>query len=417
MINTACSNLSSGRLKFITVLRLYFLLPVFMLFVSACQPGNGQPSSELPLAIMAYYVPEKEYQPEKLPLDQLTHIIFSFSKVIDGKMGFDNEEAGEKLHMLVDQKQNHPHLKVMLACGGWGAGGFSDMSVTAEGRSKFVQSAIRMIEQYQLDGIDMDWEYPALDYAGIDAREEDTQNFTLLMKELREEMDKLDRPQTLTFASAGWKYYYEKIELNEVMKYANYMNVMTYDQVGASLPYTGHHTALGTIDEADVQDQPIYDYYQQRNTTAKEQGREEYEIHSVKSIVAYCLEQGVDPQQIVIGGAFYGRAWKGVPPENNGLYQPNQGAFIGWSAYRDIRDQYENKNGYTRYWDESAEAPYLYNPTDSVFFSYDDTASVRLKTQYAIEKDLGGIMFWQLGNDTKQEDSLLDAIYEAAQSR
>jgi chitinase len=402
---------------FITLLRLYLLLPVFVLFISACQPANSQPSSELPLAIMAYYVPEKDYQPEKLPLDQLTHIIFSFSKVIDGEMGFSNEEAGEKLQLLVDQKQQHPQLKVMLACGGWGAGGFSDMSVTAEGRSKFVRSAIRMIEQYQLDGIDMDWEYPALDYAGIDAREEDTQNFTLLMKELREEMDKLDRPQTLTFASAGWKYYYEKIELNEVMKYADYMNVMTYDQVGASLPYTGHHTALGTIDDADVRDQPIYDYYQQRNAEAKEQGREEYEIHSVKSIVAYCLEQGVDPQQIVIGGAFYGRAWQGVPPENNGLYQPNRGAFIGWSAYRDIREQYENKNGYTRYWDESAEAPYLYNPTDSIFFSYDDTASVRLKTQYAIEKGLGGIMFWQLGNDTKQKDSLLDAIFEAAQSR
>ena len=71
----------------------------------------------------------------------------------------------------------------------------------------------------------------------------------------------------------------------------------------------------------------------------------------------------------------------------------------------------------SRYWDEVAEAPYLYNPTDSIFFSYDDTASVKLKTQYAIEEDLGGIMFWELGNDTKEENSLVDAIYEATQNK
>ena len=61
-----------------------------------------------------------------------------------------------------------------------------------------------------------------------------------------------------------------------------------------------------------------------------------------------------------------------------------------------------------------AKAPYLYNPADSIFISYDDPTSMKLKTEYAIQKKLGGIMFWQLGNDTKEENSLVDAIYEAA---
>jgi len=384
---------------------------------SACQTSNTQQQQEeeeSPLNIMAYYVPEQRYHPENLPLDQLTHIIFSFSNVIDGEMGFRHEEAGEKLRLLVEQKKNHPQLKVMLACGGWGAGGFSDMASTAEGRTKFVQSTIKMIEEYQLDGIDMDWEYPALDWAGIDAREEDTQTFTLLMKELREEMDKLDRPMILTFASAGWEYYYDKIETLEVMKYADYMNVMTYDQVSASLPYTAHHTALGSIKDEDLQDYPIYEYYEKRNAAAREKGFSTYEPRSVKNIVDYLIERGVDPSQIVIGGAFYGRAWKGVPPENNGLYQPNKGVHIGWAAYHLLRDQYETNPNYTRYWDEVAEAPYMYSPTDSIFISYDDTVSVKLKAEYAMEKDLGGIMFWELGNDTKQENSLLNAIYQAS---
>ena len=385
--------------------------------LSGLHAVQAQQEATQPLNIMAYYVPEQPYEPGKLPLDKLTHIIYSFSRVIDGEMKFGDEEAGQKLQLLVDQKKNHPHLKVMLACGGWGAGGFSDMAATAEGRKKFVQSTIAMIEKYQLDGIDIDWEYPALDWAEIDAREIDTQTFTLLMKELREKMDELDRPQLLTFASAGWKYYYEKIELDEVMKYADYMNVMTYDQVTATLPFTAHHTALGWIKEDDLKQYPFYEYITQQNAINQEDGRPAFEPRSVKSIVDFCLQRGVDPRQIVIGGAFYGRAWKGVPPESNGLYQPNTGTFIGWSAYHDIREKYENKNGYTRYWDEVAEAPFLYNPTDSIFFSYDDTVSVRLKTAYAIEQDLGGIMFWELGNDTKEENSLVDAIYAEKQER
>ena len=80
--------------------------------------------------VMAYYVPEQEYDATTIPVEQLTHIIFSFTKVIDGKMAFRNPENGDKLDQLVAQKERNPELKVMIACGGWGAGGFSDMAST-----------------------------------------------------------------------------------------------------------------------------------------------------------------------------------------------------------------------------------------------------------------------------------------------
>ena len=148
---------------------------------------------------------------------------------------------------LVAQRKYYPELKVMVACGGWGAKGFSDMASTEENRKKFVESAVAFNKKYELDGLDMDWEYPGIAAAKTKARKEDKENFTALMKALREGLDGLDRPQVLTFASAGWKFYYTNVELKEVMKYANYMNVMTYDQVGGSSPFTGHHTALGWI--------------------------------------------------------------------------------------------------------------------------------------------------------------------------
>lgn len=396
------------------MLKILYFLVFPILFFSCSTKTTEKTISDSPVHIMAYYVAEKDYHPEKLPLEKLTHIIFSFATIQDGEMGFRNESAGKKLEALVAQKQNHPHLKVMIACGGWGADGFSDAALTAESRQKFVKSAMAFIEKYQLDGMDMDWEYPGISGAGTKARPDvDRENFTAIMKLLREELDKLGRPQTLTFASAGWERYYNFVDLDEVMKYADYMNVMTYDQVGANNPTTAHHTAFGNVEFEDIANTPYGELMNGYRKMMEKRGMK-VKPRSVEAIIDYVTELGVDPKQLVVGGAFYGRAWKGVHPENNGLYQKNGGAHIGWSAYHQIRKEFENKNGFTRYWDNLAKAPYLFNPTDSIWISYDDTLSVKIKTRYSIDKDLGGIMFWELGNDTKEENSLLDAIFEEA---
>jgi len=392
------------------------LILIFSLFLFSCLFSDKSPAfeSQRGPVVMAYYVPERDYNPEGIPVEKLTHIIYSFTNVIGGEMKFrDPEVAGEKLRQLVLQKERNPDLQVMIACGGWGADGFSDMASTLENRQKFVGSAIEFIEAYRLDGLDIDWEYPCIPAAGTGAREEDKQNFTSLMKELREALNQLDRPQTLTFASAGWKPYYKNIELTEVMKYVDYMNVMTYDQIGATAPYTGHHTALGWIEEADVKDYPVMAYVERRKEEAAKRGYT-FEPRSVERIVDFCIQEGTKPDQIVIGAAFYGRAWKGVHPAENGLYQPNGGSYIGWTAYHQIRKEFETNPDFSRHWDEVAKAPFLYNPVDSIFISYDDTVSVKLKTQFAIDHKLGGIMFWELGNDTKEANGLLDAIYDAS---
>ena len=383
------------------------LSPQLFMYCSSPQPIEKAP------VVMAYYVPERDFQPEKIPVEKLTHIIYSFTNVIDGEMKFRNpESAGEKLRQLVLQKERNPDLQVMIACGGWGADGFSDMALTLESRQKFVQSAKAFIEDYQLDGLDIDWEYPSISGAGTMARDEDKENFTSLMQELRAALDQIDRPQTLTFASAGWKRYYENVELDKVMPYVDYMNVMTYDQVGGSSPYTGHHTALGLITEEDMAGTPAMIYLESRREEMAKRGYT-WEPRSAEKIVDFCIDHGVDPAQIVIGAAFYGRAWKGVHPDDNGLYQKNGGAHIGWSAYHQIRREFETDPNYKRFWDPIAKAPFLFSEADSIFISYDDTVSVRLKTHYAMEKELGGIMFWELGNDTKEKNGLLDAIYKA----
>jgi chitinase len=400
---------------------LYSILPIlfFLACILGCSPTSGNQGEEsittqstTEPVIMAYYVAERNYEPEKIPVEKLTHIIYSFTNVIDGEMKFRNEEAaGPKIEALVKQKERNSDLKVMIACGGWGADGFSDMALTEESRTKFINSAAEFIKKYQLDGMDMDWEYPGISGAGTMARSEDTQNFTALMKGLREMLDTFDSPKVLTFASAGWKRYYDFVDMDEVMKYADYTNVMTYDQVSGVSIYTGHHTPLGDVTSEDIAGTPFHDHLDSLYKSGKSP---DPNPRSAQKIVDFLIKEGVNPKQIVIGSAFYGRVWKGVPPANNGLYQLSGGLQIGWMSYQRIRELYEQDSNFHRFWDEKAEAPYMYNSKDSLMVSYDDTVSVALKTKYTMEKGLGGIMFWELGNDTKEEGSLLDAIYKAA---
>jgi hypothetical protein len=111
--------------------------------------------------------------------------------------------------------------------------------------------------------------------------------------------------------------------------------------------------------------------------------------------------------KIVIGAAFYGKIWENVPDTSNGLYQPAK--FKSTIHYKKLVSDFTASTGFNYYWDDVAKAPYLYNPIQKLFVTYDDKRSVQTKTQYVIDKKLSGIMFWQLMGDTFK-DGLLEAI-------
>jgi len=385
-------------------MKKYLALLISLVIVAAISCKS--PLSDKGVKIMAYYFPHwGNFHPESLPLDKLTHIIFSFTEVIDNEMKFKNDSSGMMLEKLVAEKKKHPNLKVMIACGGWGgSGGFSEMCRTPETRKQFVTSVGMFIKKYKLDGLDIDWEYPGLPGIGNPYVPEDKQNFTSLMQELRAEMNTISPDQVLTFAAAGWQNFFYNVELDKVMPSVTYMNMMTYDMAGGDDPYTSHHTNLGFVRTEDIAGTPAAEKMHEEGDSTKP--------WSAEKIISWCIKQGVNPAQIVIGGAFYGKGWQGVPPANNGLYQLNRGPWKERNSYSTIREKREDKNGFVRFWDPVAKAPFLYNASDSIFVSYEDTMSVRLKTEYAINTGLGGIMFWSLGSDTPK-DGLVDAIYKA----
>jgi chitinase len=119
------------------------------------------------------------------------------------------------------------------------------------------------------------------------------------------------------------------------------------------------------------------------------------------------MRAGVPREKIVIGAAFYSRVWHQVPDRNHGLHQM-AGTTGGYGPdFTTLAAEYINKNGYTRYWDEEARAPYLFNGQSLI--SYDDEESIHHKCSYVKDQQLAGVMFWEYSCDTTHR--LLGAIY------
>lgn len=293
-------------------------------------------------------------------------INIAFGHVRDCKVVWDAQDAKEQLARI---KGINPEIKVLLSVGGWSAGGFSEAAMTEETRKIFIETSIEIMESFDLDGLDLDWEYPSYTVAGIAGCLEDKQNFTLLLKELREAFDKLTKKYyMLTIAAGGGAYYLKGVEMGEAAAYLDYVQLMTYDLRGGFQVLTGHHTNLFD---------PHLDLFP----------------GSVDNAVEVFHEAGVPLEKLVIGVAFYSRMWKGVPNVDNGYIQMAETTGGYGPGYSDLVENYIDKNGYTRHWDDVAKAPYLFN--GDTFISYDDKESIGHKIQYMKDKGLAGVMYWE----------------------
>jgi len=127
-------------------------------------------------------------------------------------------------------------------------------------------------------------------------------------------------------------------------------------------------------------------------------------------VVNQYLERGAPPKDLVVGVPFYERGWTGVAPANHGLYQTSTGPANGtWEAGVDDYKVAKQKlnEGFTRYEDPDAGAAWLFDGT--TFWTFDDPAVMAAKAEYVRERNLGGIMFWELSGDTP-DGELISAI-------
>lgn len=313
---------------------------------------------------------------------KLDVINIAFAHCRDSVFFFENTGCLEEIPRL---KRANPAIKILISVGGWGSGGFSTMSCEASSRKKFAQSCLEAVRRHSLDGIDIDWEYPCLDWAGIDASPDDRENYTLMLKELRDTLSSYDERLMLTAAVGCDEYFINNSEMDKVANILDYVSLMTYDMRGCSDTVTGHHTNL--ISPAE----------------SSKRGR-----RSVEYSVGLYNSAGVPLNKIVIGIALYSRMWKNVRNESgkNGLNCAADPGNYG-PSFGEIKKKYLKSAEYTRYWDDVCHAPYIYG--NDCFISYDDEQSVADKCKYCSEHGLAGVMYWEHSCD--DERTLLSTIY------
>lgn len=336
-----------------------------------------------------------DWTTDKIDATKLTHINYAFADVLeDGRVVSMHEQDAYNFAVLDSLKLENPDLKILISLGGWTRSTwFSDAALTEESRRRFAESAVDFVKEFGIDGVDIDWEYPGSPGAGNVFRAVDKENFTLMLKELRKHLDKQSRiegreddPYLLTIATGASRGFLENTEMHKAHQYLDFINLMTYDYHTGGSPVAGHHTNL--YPSASIH----------------------YTRGSADQSVQWYIDAGIPSDKLVLGVAFYGRYWSGVRNTDNGLYQFAPNGDRGSLSYDNLRDNYINRNGFTRYWDAEAKAPWLWNSDTQTFVTYDDEESLHHKTHYIRARGLGGAMFWEYSQNSGGE--LLNALYE-----
>ncbi len=364
-----------------------FSFTVLVLALSVC--SFAAPVCAAGPEVTGYVFPQNTtLQPGQIDADGMTRIYYAFANIKDGRMveGFPTDAAN--IPAVTALRQGNPRLEVLISVGGWlWSGGFSDAALTTQSRKVFAASAVEFVRRYGLDGLDVDWEYPGMPGAGHAFRSEDKENFTLLLKELRRQLDaegkKQHRRLLLTIAAGASGEYLEHTEMAQVARMVDSVNLMTYD-------YT-----LPGVDAVTGHDAPLF------------ANPADPKHVSADGTVQAFEQAGVPAEKILLGIPFYGKVWGEVADKDHGLFQPGVKAPGVDAAYSAIEETMLG-HGFTRYWDDKAEVPYLYSEEKRLFVSYEDAQSIAAKCEYVRAHGLGGVMFWSYFNDPSGE--LLAAI-------
>lgn len=324
----------------------------------------------------------------------LTHINYAFVNVRDSMAWLENIATDTvNFRNLNKLKKINPDLKIMFSVGGWGwSDFFSDAVLTESARRKFARTNAAIVHAYDLDGVDIDWEYPGMRGEDNVFRAEDKENFTLMFKALREELDvlskKTGKKYFLTTAIPCFTRFIEMTEMGKAQQYLDYINLMAYDFYVAG-DTAGHHSNL----------------YPSENYDKEQSGDRAFREYT---------RAGVPAEKLVLGIPFYGRSWYMNTTEHHGINRGVQALARG-GGYTFIKDSIATRPGFVRHWDEKAKAPYLFNETTRQLVTYDDEESVTLKCQYVRDHKMAGVMFWQYASDPKKY--LLTAIHETKQTK
>ena len=310
-------------------------------------------------------------------LDQLN---YSFALIKDGKADGSHWLGLKKVSAFL---RKHPHIDGVLAVGGWGADGFSDACMTAEGRQTLADSLLRLMDECGFVGIDVDWEYPGVPGTGIISREEDVENWYALLALLREGLDQREalhgREYILSVALGAGENHMKVYDPARLVPLVDQAVVMAYDLCGFDR-ITGHHAGLYPNESRAL---------------------------SGAQAVRTLISGGLPAEKILLGIPAYGRVWRQVSGGGDGLDQRANTSGNKTISFDEILRL--EQQGYTRRYDEKAQAGWWFD--GATFVSGEDGESIGFKGRWIVENGLQGAAVWQY---TQDESGAMLGMLDAA---
>lgn len=302
--------------------------------------------------------------------------------LLQGPINWSTTPVSHNASQSIVGKAHANGVKILISVGGWTlSDNFPSIAASPTKRATFASSCKSLIQTYDLDGIDIDWEYPG--YTPNSGTTADKQNYTLFLQQVRDTLNAYQnvtgKTYMMTACFGASQSNMANIEWNNVKNILDIMNIMTYDFFGSWDATTNHNSPL----YAPVQGDPTF---------------------NLSAAVSYIITNyGVPANKIAAGVAFYGRSFKttGTP----GLHVASTGTADnitfqlddGTPSYYNIL---ANLSLFTKNWDNSAKVPYLTgNNSLKTFVSYDDKQSIGLKASYIKNNNLRGAIIWEITGD------------------
>ena len=345
--------------------RRSFFLAAITAILTASRPSLAAPDEKATDKVFVGYV---FGQPRNINFRLYTHLCHAFLTADgDGNVRKSRTVPSREL----TGEAHEAGVKVLLSLGGWGWDEqFASIVSRPEAEDRYVEAVMGLVDDFDYDGIDLDWEYPDT--------EQEVVGFERLARRFRKALDaigaKKERPMVLTMAASSNPGTLKWLGKEFLLETMDWINVMTYDYTGDWTDYAGHHS-------------PLF-------ASSKQPGGRP---RSTEATMEYLLgERGMPADRLAVGIPLYGRGFAVKEPYASTKGVPK--ARLPQGNYRNLHDLL-HEQGWTRRWDDETKNPWLVSPDGSMVIGYDDAESVGLKTEWAMKRGFRGVFFWQVAAD------------------